>query len=61
MKENEANDMRCIASEIIIKLMEAGQWEQLWLLQRHATSALERKPKEIELFAARQHGEGGKR
>lgn len=39
MSEQEANALRCMAHEIIIKLWRAGKIDHLNLLEQHACSA----------------------
>jgi hypothetical protein len=40
MNTNEANEMRCIAAEIIVRLYEQKEWGQLKLLKKQIEASL---------------------
>lgn len=48
MTKDEANELRCIACEIIIKLMDAGEKGQLQLIEDHARAARQKLDKAHE-------------
>lgn len=53
MSDREADQLRCLAHDIIIKLMNAGRLNALALLEQHAKSAIN-KVNEIRTELARK-------
>lgn len=54
MTDPEANDLRCYAAEIIVRLYQAGQREQLKLLRDQAEASI----REIDQRASTENPEG---